>query len=631
MFHVEQRTDIIVIGGGHAGCEAALAAAKLGCSVALVTMRSDKIAEMSCNPSIGGVGKGQLVKEIDALGGEMGRNADWTGIQFKRLNTRKGSAVQSSRCQSDKAEYARRMQGVMLAQKGVTIIEAEVKALVVEGGRVRGLECFHAEKGRSILMGGSVVLTAGTFMRAVMHCGARESEGGRYGEPSSNGLSDSLVSSGMRILRLKTGTPARLLKDSINWAELMEQPGDNPPRRFSFYRSEIALPQVPCFLGYTNSDTHRVIRDSLHLSPLYSGKISGIGPRYCPSIEDKVVKFPDKEQHHVFFEPESLSSDWIYPNGISTSLPAEVQEEFIRTLPGCRDVRMARPGYAVEYDCLDPSQLDHSFQVKAVEGLFTGGQVNGTSGYEEAGAQGLFAGVNAALWVQGRPPLRLDRSESYIGVMVDDLVTKGITEPYRMFTSRCEYRLSIREDNADLRLSPKAMELGLLCGADRERFLNRKREIESGRSYLRSTRLKPTERVLNTLVERGLPSFTEATSLQTLLKRPEIGLDDIEALTGYQASEDPNVCETLEIETKYLGYIAMQSDEIARLARLAKLLIPVQLDFTQVPGLSREIVERLGQRRPSTIAEAARVSGVTPAALTAIVVHLKKGEHVHPQ
>lgn len=625
MFHVKH-FDVIVIGGGHAGCEAALASARMGTSTLLISMDTSKIAEMSCNPSIGGVGKGQLVKEIDALGGEMGKNADFTGIQFKRLNTRKGSAVQSSRCQSDKKQYALRMQKIISETPNLEVFKGEVKNILVEAGKVKGVEV----KGSSGLVEEigtqAVVITAGTFMKAVMHTGFEKSEGGRFGEAPSLGLSDSLRDLGFTLLRLKTGTPARLIAESIDFSKMESQKGDEPPSKFSFWESAITLPQVECYLTFTNEKTHQAIKDNLHRSPLYSGEIKGIGPRYCPSIEDKVVKFPEKGRHQLFFEPESLDSNWIYPNGISTSLPGDVQEIFIRAIPGCEEVKIARYGYAVEYDCIDPRQLKPSLESKIVGGLFLGGQVNGTSGYEEAAAQGLLAGINAALKAQGRKPLILSRTEAYLGVMVDDLTTLGVNEPYRMFTSRAEYRLSLREDNADLRLSQYGLELGLLNQTQKTLFKEREKAISETKVFLKSTYLKPSPNVQELLGAKNLAPITQAQSMDSLIKRPELSLLEVIGLYSQPLPHElkPQTAETIEVEVKYEGYVAMQAQEIERLRKLQTLTIPEELAYRSVSGLSTEIREKLERFKPATIADAAKISGVTPAALSALLFHIRQ-------
>lgn len=625
MFHVKQ-FDVVVVGGGHAGCEAALAAARMGVKTLLISMNSLKSAEMSCNPSIGGVGKGQLVKEIDALGGEMGINADYTGIMFKRLNTRKGSAVQSSRCQSDKKLYAERMQSILASQDGLTLLEGEVKELVTENGEMRGLSVL-AKTGELLeIVSSNIVITAGTFMRGLMHVGFDTCGGGRFGENPSVGLSASLGNLGLTINRLKTGTPARLIAESIDFSQMEVQLGDVPPRKFSFWSSEITQTQVPCYLVYTNPETHRVIRENLHRSPLYSGKIQGVGPRYCPSIEDKVVKFPEKGRHQLFFEPESLTSNWIYPNGISTSLPADVQELFIKTIPGCQDVKLARHGYAVEYDCIDPTQLKRSLEVKHLNGLFLGGQVNGTSGYEEAAAQGLMAGINAALRSQGREPLILSRAESYIGVMIDDLTQKGVVEPYRMFTSRAEFRLSLREDNADIRLSRYGCEIGLLSREKYAEVEARKLQIEETRVFLSKTFVKASKEVQDKLEGFGAGGISNGLSLLSLLRRPELSFDQVMSLAPNvpRGTLGPETEELIEIEVKYEGYIKMQGEEIERLSRLKETVIPEALNYQEVIGLSFETREKLAKHRPSTLADASQVSGVTPAALTSLLFHIRQ-------
>ncbi|NBX76033.1 MAG: tRNA uridine-5-carboxymethylaminomethyl(34) synthesis enzyme MnmG [Proteobacteria bacterium] len=628
MFHVKQ-FEVVIVGAGHAGCEAALASSRMGRETLLITMDPLKSAEMSCNPSIGGVGKGQLVKEIDALGGEMGRNADLTGIQFKRLNTRKGSAVQSSRCQSDKKEYASRMQKILATQTKLETLLGEVKEIKTQDGKVCGL--LVESQGEKIeIQTRNIVITAGTFMRGLIHCGFDQTDGGRFGEKASKGLSSSLAELGFTISRLKTGTPARLFKETIDWSQMEEQLGDNPPYTFSFWNTKIALPQVSCHLVHTNEKTHQVILNNLDKSPLYSGNIKGVGPRYCPSIEDKVVKFPDKPRHQLFFEPESLDSNWIYPNGISTSLPAEVQDAFIRTIPGCQDAKFARYGYAVEYDCIDPRELKPSLESKKVEGLFLAGQVNGTSGYEEAAAQGLIAGINAARRAWLEPALVLSRAESYIGVMIDDLTTLGVTEPYRMFTSRAEYRLSLREDNADLRLSPYGYQIGLLPKENYDQMLERKRQIEVLQTVFKKIFIKPSEELGRSLESLGTSPLSSAQSLSNLLKRPEVGISHVIDWGKDHLPEDcraplsPATQETLEIEVKYEGYISIQKEEIRHLSKMKESVIPGAFNYGSVIGLSTELKEKLSKQKPSTLAEAAKIPGVTPAALTALLFHLKK-------
>ncbi|MBY0370696.1 tRNA uridine-5-carboxymethylaminomethyl(34) synthesis enzyme MnmG [bacterium] len=626
LFHVKQY-DVIIIGGGHAGIEASLSCARMGLQTALLTLDPSKIGEMSCNPSIGGVGKGQLVKELDALGGEMGRTADATGIQFKRLNTRKGSAVQSSRCQSDKKQYALKMQSVVGGQERLSVLSCEVKEIRTKAGAV---ESVVIESGgvRETLETRAVVVTAGTFMRSLMHCGEVKGEGGRFGEKSSVGLSDSLRDLGFAVQRLKTGTPPRLIAESIDFSKMEIQEGDVPPRRFSFWDTRIELPQVPCYLTYSNTRVHGAIRENLSRSPLYSGQIQGIGPRYCPSIEDKVVKFPQKERHPLFFEPEALDSNWIYPNGISTSLPADVQEAFVRAIPGCAEVKFARYGYAVEYDCIDPRGLSKSFESLQVRGLFTAGQVNGTSGYEEAAAQGLFAGINAALFAKGEAPFLLSRAESYLGVLIDDLTHHGVTEPYRMFTSRAEFRLSLREDNADLRLSPYARALGLLSDADFERFQARQERIDRSKQILAKKILKPTPQIDAILASLGSNPLSQPQFLAQVLKRPEVGLSDLFSMLPdpFPVELDADTAETLEIEVKYEGYIELQREQIERLRKLVGTRIPETLDFRKVAGLSFELRDKLTKLRPGSLADASAIPGVTPAALTAVLFHIRQKE-----
>lgn len=618
-----KRYEVIVIGGGHAGCEAALAAARMGAETLLVTLDAKKIAIMPCNPSIGGVGKGQLVKEVDALGGEMGKNADYTGIHFKRLNTRKGSAVRSSRCQSDKYKYAARMQEQIRMQPRLEVIEAEASRLILKGERLAGLvvgdEQYSCE---------SVVVTAGTFMRAVMHFGEEVKEGGRHGEKASNGLSPQLDELGFRLIRLKTGTPPRLAAETIDFSKLITQNPDKTPWKFSFSNTSNSLKQVQCHLGFTNEASHEVIRKNLSRSPLFSGQIKGIGPRYCPSIEDKIVKFPDKDRHQLFFEPEALDSNWIYPNGISTSLPKDVQEDFMRAVPGCESVEFLRYGYAVEYDCFDPRDLKLTLESKRIKGLYFAGQVNGTSGYEEAAAQGLLAGINAAGNALEKESLVLSREESYIGVMVDDLTKLGVNEPYRMFTSRAEYRLYLREDNADLRLRKYGKALGLVSEEEFDSFEHKYAQIDRAKQALAKIRVAPTEKVLRLLEQKCAGTMIQHQTLSQLLKRPELGLEDVVSLpdSPLDLGLEPDVAEVIEIEVKYDGYIAIQKMEIERLKKLSHTRIPSGFNYQAVGGLSVELRQKLGALQPNSLKEASQISGVTPAALSALLSSLRHRE-----
>ncbi len=612
--------QVIVVGAGHAGCEAALASARMGCSTLLLNISLDAVAQMSCNPAIGGLAKGHLVKEIDALGGEMARAIDASSIQFRTLNTRKGPAVRASRAQADRRLYALRMKQTVENQPGLDLKQGVVSRLVVEGNRVTGVQTREG----IVFAGETVVLTTGTFMRGLIHVGLSNYSGGRSGEPSSEGLSDHLRSLGFRVGRLKTGTPARLHKGSIDFARLEPQPGDDPPLPFSVDTEKVTVPQVPCHITWTNQRTHDIIRAGLDRSPLYSGVIEGIGPRYCPSIEDKIVRFPEKERHQIFLEPEGLECAEIYPNGVSTSLPPDVQLAFLRTIEGLERVEIMRPGYAIEYDFVDPIQLYPTLETKAIEGLYHAGQINGTSGYEEAAGQGLLAGMNAALKVQGKPPVVIGRDQGYLGVLIDDLVSLGTKEPYRMFTSRAEYRLLLREDNADLRLTETGYRAGVVTRERWERFCRKREDLERGRERLRSRRVTSAD---TESVERlGIGELRNGASLEELLRRPDLALDDLLFLDETLGALPAPVREQLEIETKYEGYIRRQVEQVERFRKTENVAIPPGFDFTAVSGLSSEVKEKLREVRPVTLGQASRIPGVTPAAVAILSVLLKRGE-----
>lgn len=615
----EKCYDVIVVGAGHAGCEAALAAARMGCQVLLLNMSLDGMAVMSCNPAIGGLAKGHLVREIDALGGEMAKNIDATGIQFRVLNTRKGPAVRASRAQADKQLYRLRMKCVLEEQDRLDCKQGEVTGLWLEQGEVRGVDTRSGLR----FLGRTVVLTTGTFMRGLIHIGLTSFPGGRAGDLPSIGLSDRLAELGFEVGRLKTGTPARLDRRTIDFDKLEAQPGDDPPQPFSFSTERITMPQVPCHIAYTNQRTHDIIRSGLDRSPLYAGVIEGVGPRYCPSIEDKVVRFPDKERHQTFIEPEGLETVEVYPSGMSTSLPIDVQIAFYRSMVGLEQVEIMRPAYAIEYDYVNPVQLHATLETKLVANLFHAGQINGTSGYEEAAGQGLLAGINAARRVQGREPIVLGRHEAYIGVMIDDLVTLGTREPYRMFTSRAEYRLLLREDNADLRLRELGHAIGLVPDELYAGFCAKRAQIAAELDRVAVTRLGMSEEERDWLQRLGCGEVQKGTSFEQLLRRTEIGYAQLAEIDSVARDVAPAVQEQVEIQIKYQGYIERQEEQIERLRKMESAVIPVDLAYGDVQGLTPEVREKLERFRPGTLGQASRIQGVTPAALAILSVALK--------